>query len=82
MATPADESDATMAAGWAQATTFERKAAAADASCRTHVVKVAIVAAKPVLEEFADDHAAGLDAVAAGWAQATKDVVTLRAKVS
>lgn len=76
------KSDATKAEGWAQAVAFERKAAAADADCRTEAAEVALVAAKPTLDTFAAAHTAELEAVADGWAQAANDVVTLRQKVA
>jgi len=75
-------SDATKVTGWAQATAFETAAAATDASCRAAAIDVALVAAAPVLARFAKVHAAELDAVATGWARATTDVLTLRAKVN
>lgn len=76
------KSDATKAEGWAEAMAGELKAAAADASCRADAVEVALTAAKPVLTRFAVDHSSDLAAVAAGWAQATIDVVALRAKIA
>ncbi len=68
VAEAADEYNPTNVPGWADGVAFERRAAAADAGCRTAVVKTVRTAATPQLVEFAHQHAAELDRVAAGWA--------------
>jgi hypothetical protein len=62
------EGDPTMLPGWADAVAFEQRAAAADARCREAAVKTVRAASAPQLVEFARQHAADLDRVAAGWA--------------
>jgi hypothetical protein len=62
------EHDPTKLPGWAEAAAFERRAASADAHCREAAVKTVREAAAPQLGEFAREHAAELDRVAAGWA--------------
>ncbi|WIN00062.1 hypothetical protein ACTOB_003741 [Actinoplanes oblitus] len=61
------EYDPTKLPGWAQAVAFEHRAAAADAGCREAAVTTVRAAAAPQLVEFARQHAAELDRVAAGW---------------
>lgn len=61
------ENDPTTLPGWADAVAFERRAAAADARCREAAVKSVRTHAAPRLVEFAHQHAAELDRVAAGW---------------
>ena len=60
--------DPTKSPGWASAVEFESRAATADGRCRESIVKAVRVAAAPQLAEFARQHAAELDRVAAGWA--------------
>ncbi|MGX6607198.1 hypothetical protein ACWKSP_34505 [Micromonosporaceae bacterium Da 78-11] len=62
------EHDPTDLPGWADAVAFEQRAAAADARCRAAAVRSVRAAAAPQLDEFAREHAAELDRVAAGWA--------------
>lgn len=62
------EQDPTTLPGWADAVAFEHRAAAADTRCRQAAVKTVRAAAAPQLVEFARQHAAELDRVAAGWA--------------
>lgn len=76
------KSDATKADGWANGVAFEAKAAASDWECRAGAADAAVVAAMPAMQRFTADHAAELDTVAAGWAQASADVTVLRTKVN
>ena len=59
--------DPTTSPGWADAVAFENRAADADGRCRETVVKAVRAAAAPQLVEFARQHTAELDRIAAGW---------------
>jgi hypothetical protein len=67
--------------GWAAAWAFETQAANTDASCRDHLVDVAMATVPPTLRDFEQDNAAALQATAAGWRGMPAAVSSLRATV-
>ncbi|GGN49360.1 hypothetical protein FHR83_008770 [Actinoplanes campanulatus] len=74
--------DPTLLDGRDEAVAFERRAAAADATCRAGAVDTALIAAQPALLLFLSQNAAKVASVEDGWAQAGADVPALRARAA
>ncbi|UQU64625.1 hypothetical protein COUCH_37765 [Couchioplanes caeruleus] len=73
---PADRGVAAMEADpqWAEAVAFEKKAAAADATCRQPAQDQALAAAAPRLQTFVTKYQAALDAADANWTKIRAEV--------
>lgn len=54
---------------WVQLRERERQAAVADAQCRAEVFPLTMTLLRPKLEQFARDHAAGIELLATQWAE-------------